>query len=287
MFKQHWNLCVYRSKTIPSWAWISLIGNGLLLFIILGLMMHRQSISDATSVSALTDGVQTHQPAQESALTGVPRHRWTYEQWVEQLGREANAVANNPPERLTILAGDSLSLWFPTELLPQDRTWLNQGISGETSTGLLKRVKLFDITQPETIFVMIGINDLIRGIDDSTLLNNYREIIRDLRWVHPDAQIVVQSILPHSDKHSSWEGRDRLLKISNRRIRDLNQELKFIAQEEGAYFLNLHFLFTDAEGNLKPELSTDGLHLNQQGYLVWSSALKIYSQIALEPSSNP
>lgn len=276
-----------RSKTIPYWAWVSLIGNGLLLFIILGLMMHRQSISDATSVSA-TDGVQTYQlPPPESALTGVPRHRWTYEQWVEQLRREANAAAATSPERLTILAGDSLSLWFPTELLPQERTWLNQGISGETSTGLLKRVKLFDITQPETIFVMIGINDLIRGIDDSTLLNNYREIVRDLRWVHPDAQIVVQSILPHSDKHSNWEGRENLLKIPNQRIRHLNQELKFIAQEEGAYFFNLHSLFTDADGNLKPELSTDGLHLNQQGYLVWSSALKIYSQIALEPSSNP
>lgn len=289
MFKQHWNPVFIRSKTIPYWAWISLIGNGLLLFIILGLMMHRQSVSDATSLSPLTDGVPTHQlpSVSESALMGVPRHRWTYEQWVEQLRREANAAAATPPERLTILAGDSLSLWFPTELLPQDRTWLNQGISGETSAGLLKRVKLFDITQPETIFVMIGINDLIRGLDDSTLLNNYREIIRDLRWVHPDAQIVVQSILPHSDKHSNWEGRENLLKIPNQRIRNLNQELKFIAEEEGAYFLNLHSLFTDADGNLRPELSTDGLHLNQPGYLVWSSALKIYSQIALETSSNP
>ncbi|CAC5340052.1 MULTISPECIES: SGNH/GDSL hydrolase family protein [Planktothrix] len=249
--------------------------------------MHRQSVSHTPS--SLTDVVLTHPLPSESASINAtgPRHRWTYEQWVEQLRREANAVAAIPPERLTILAGDSLSLWFPAELLPQDRTWLNQGISGETSAGLLKRVKLFDITQPETIFVMIGINDLIRGIDDSTLLNNYREIIRDLRWVHPDTQIVVQSILPHSDKNSNWEGRERLLKISNQRIRHLNQELKFIAQEEGAYFLNLHSLFTDADGNLRPELSTDGLHLNQQGYLVWSSALKIYSQIALEPSSNP
>jgi lysophospholipase L1-like esterase len=268
---------------------MSLIGNGLLLFIILGLIIHRQSASDATDLSPLTDVVQTNKLSStpESALinsTAIPRHRWTYEQWVEQLGREANAAATNPPQHLTILAGDSLSLWFPAELLPRERTWLNQGISGETSTGLLKRVKLFDITQPETIFVMIGINDLIRGIDDTTLLNNYREIIRDLRWVHPDTQIVIQSILPHSDKNSNWEGRERLLKIPNQRIRNLNQDLKLIAQEEGAYFFNLHSLFTDADGNLRPELSTDGLHLNQQGYLVWSSALKLYSQITLEQS---
>jgi lysophospholipase L1-like esterase len=134
---------------------------------------------------------------------------------------------------------------------------------------------------------MIGINDLIRGVDDTTLLNNYREIIRDLRWVHPDTQIVVQSILPHSGKQSNWEGRDRLLKISNERIRNLNRELKLIAEEEGADFLDLHPLFTDADGNLQMELSTDGLHLNNKGYLVWSSALKLYNKIILEPSSNP
>ena len=38
----------------------------------------------------------------------------------------------------------------------------------------------------------------------------------------------------------------------------------------------------DKEGNLKPELSTDGLHLNQQGYLVWSSGLKLFNQLYLE-----
>ncbi|CAD5980198.1 Lipolytic enzyme, G-D-S-L [Planktothrix tepida] len=253
--------------------------------------MQRQSVSGATT-SSLTDalGATQLQSTSDSALinaVGVPRHRWTYEQWVEQLKREANAIAERSPEHLRILAGDSLSLWFPSELLPPEQTWLNQGISGETSAGLLKRIKLFDITQPDTIFVMIGINDLIRGVDDTTLLNNYREIIRDLRWVHPDTQIVVQSILPHSGKQSSWEGRDRLLKISNERIRNLNQSLKLIAEEEGAYYFNLHSLFTDADGNLRPELSTDGLHLSQQGYLVWSSALKLYTQIALEPSSNP
>ncbi|VXD22952.1 Lipolytic enzyme, G-D-S-L [Planktothrix serta PCC 8927] len=281
-----------RSKTIPHWAWISLISNGLLLFIVIGLMIQRQSISSTTSVSPLTDVVQATQlqSMPESTLMNspvTPRHRWTYEQWVEQLKREADAVATKAPEHLNILVGDSLSLWFPAELLPAEQTWLNQGISGEISAGLLKRVKLFDITQPDRIFVMIGINDLIRGVDDTILLNNYREIIRDLRWVHPDTQIVVQSILPHSGKQSNWEGRDRLLKISNQRIRHLNQVLKLIAEEEGAYYFNLHPLFTDADGNLRPELSTDGLHLSQQGYLVWSSALKLYTQIALEESSNP
>lgn len=272
-----------RSKAIPQWVWLSLISNGVLFFAVVVLTIRGNSNSISAVDSSTT---QQLEPASESTLStnsGLgPRHRWTYQQWVDQLRREASAMASNSPQRLTVLAGDSLSLWFPLELLPSDRTWLNQGISGETSAGLLKRLKLFDITEPDTIFVMIGINDLIRGIDDATLLNNYREIIRDLVWVHPDAQIVVQSILPHSGQNANWEGRERLLKISNERIRNLNEELKIIAEEESVYYLNLHPLFTDKEGNLKPELSTDGLHLNQQGYLVWSSGLKLFDQLFLE-----
>lgn len=284
MFKPYWNPIFIRSKTIPYWAWISLISNGLLLLLLIGLIVYRQSgFKSMVQANSLKS---TSEPTLVNS-EGISRHRLTYEQWVEQLKREANAVAANSPEHLSILVGDSLSLWFPAELLPREQTWLNQGISGEVSTGLLKRIKLFDITQPDQIFVMIGINDLIRGVDDTTLLNNYREIIRDLRWVHPDTEIIVQSILPHSDKYSNWEGRDRLLKISNERIRNLNQELKLIAEEEGADFLDLHPLFTDADGNLQPELSTDGLHLNDKGYLVWSSALKLYNEIILDSSYNP
>lgn len=254
------------------------------------LLMRGESLPENSpaNASVMTNMVEleTHQLSEVDSTSTPPpqispRHRWTYQEWVAQLEREAEAVAVNPPKRLTVLAGDSLSLWFPPDLLPTGRTWLNQGISGETSSGLLKRLKALDMTEPETVFIMIGINDLIRGIDDQTLLNNYREIVRDLRWVHPDTQIVVQSILPHSAEQATWEGRARLLAIPNSRIRQLNRELEAIAIAEGAFYLNLHPLFTDDRGNLRPELSTDGLHLNDRGYLVWNSGIQLFSQLKL------
>ncbi len=210
------------------------------------------------------------------------RHKLNYQQWVDVLRQEAKVAAQKRPQHLTILVGDSLSLWFPAELLPQNRTWLNQGLSGETSTGLLKRLELFDSTQPETIFVMIGINDLIRGVSDETILKNQRQIMRYLKKVHPQTQIVVQSILPHGGEDATWEGREKLLEISNSRIRRLNQKLQAIAQKEGVKYLDLYPLFAHKQGLLRPKLSTDGLHLNSQGYLVWSSALQLYSQMQLQ-----
>ncbi|EAW34646.1 SGNH/GDSL hydrolase family protein [Lyngbya sp. PCC 8106] len=273
-----------RLKTIPTWVLLSLISNGVLLLAVVLLLVRGETLPENSQANASvmsntveTDSLADLDSSQTASPRIGPRHQWTYQEWVAQLEREAQAVATKPPKHLTVLAGDSLSLWFPPDLLPTGRTWLNQGISGETSTGLLKRLKALDMTQPETVFIMIGINDLIRGIDDQTLLNNYREIVRDLRWVHPNTQIVVQSILPHSAEKATWESRDRLLAIPNSRIRQLNRELEAIAIAEGAVYLNLHPLFTDEQGKLRPELSTDGLHLNDRGYLVWKSGIQLFS----------
>ncbi|NEQ68934.1 MAG: lysophospholipase, partial [Symploca sp. SIO2D2] len=106
--------------------------------------------------------------------------------------------------------------------------------------------------------------------------------IRHLHQVHPEAQIVVQSILPHGAEKATWEGRDRLLSIPNKDIQEINQKLKKIAHDEGAIYLELYPLFADTNGNLKMELSTDGLHLNQQGYQVWNDDLQVLNQVLLD-----
>jgi len=212
------------------------------------------------------------------------RYQLTYEEWVALLAREAKVAAAKQPDRLTILAGDSLSLWFPAEMLPSGFTWLNQGISGETSAGLLQRLKLFDATQPETILVMIGINDLIRGVRRETLLANHLEIVRHLKTAHPKARIVVQSILPHGSSQTVEQltppGRalppwaERLAAVSNASIRELNRQLATMAEAEKVAFLDLHPYFTDERGDLQMQLTTDGLHLNPLGYAVWRSQLE-------------
>lgn len=196
-----------------------------------------------------------------------PPQQMSYQDWIALLRREAEVASLQKPKHLTLLAGDSLTQWFPRDLLPKSKVWLNQGIPGETSTGLLKRLQLLETTEPETLFVMIGINDLLQGVTDEALLANQQQIIENLRRVHPQSQIVVQSILPHA--------RQRLMdKIPNSRIRNINEQLKAIATQEGALYLDLHPLFTDTQGNLRPELGTDGLHLSRQGYQLWFSALK-------------
>ena len=188
----------------------------------------------------------------------------TYQDWKSLLALEAKAIAKGQgANRLSILVGDSLSLWFPKDKLPTGKLWLNQGISGDTSEGVSKRLSAFSGTRPDVIYVMTGINDLRKGATDKSILVNSSRIIHSLRQSHPSSQIIVQSILPV-----------RSQKIPNSRIRHINAQLAIIAQKQGANYLNIHNWFTDIDGNLRPELTTDGLHLSLAGYQVWQFALE-------------
>jgi lysophospholipase L1-like esterase len=271
------------AKTFPVWAFFSLLTNGILMLAVMLLIWQRQRL---TAFSRNTASLaQVSQPQSVAPELG-PRHNLSYQQWIDILQQEAKVAAQSRPQRLSILTGDSLSLWFPAELLPEDRNWLNQAISGEISDGLLKRLGLFDSTQPEVIFVMIGINDLIRGISDEVILDNQRQIMNYLRRMHPKAQIVIQSILPHGAEEATWERREKLLAISNSRIRLLNQQLQSIAAKRGVKYLDLYPLFINQQGNLRREFTTDGLHLSPAGYIVWRTALQMYSNKELSPKTN-
>lgn len=188
----------------------------------------------------------------------------TYQDWKYLLRQEAKAISKGQgANQLNILLGDSLSLWFPSERLPGSRLWLNQGISGDNTSGILERTDTLNQTRPHSIYLMAGINDLRQGETDENILWNLRLIVRQLRENHPQTRIILQSILP-----------TRFPAIPNSRIRNLNKQLAKIAAEEAVSYLDLQPYFTDEQGNLRRELTTDGLHLNPRGYGVWQWALQ-------------
>jgi lysophospholipase L1-like esterase len=187
----------------------------------------------------------------------------TDRQWRQLLAMEARAATRGQGDRrLSIMVGDSLSLWFPSDRLPANQLWLNQAISGENTSAILRRLSTFAGARPQAIYVMAGVNDLKQGATDNEILWNLRQIVRRLKRTHPQAQIVVQSILP-----------TRTAAVPGNRVGQLNQRLAAIAQEDGAAFLDLYTAFADVDGSLRDDLTTDGLHLNANGYQTWQAAL--------------
>ncbi|MGB3789451.1 MAG: GDSL-type esterase/lipase family protein [Phormidesmis sp.] len=271
---------------IPNWAALSLVMNGLLFTTVLAIS-HEQSMSSRGLYASeqLKDPLVIDAAIADS-IPELPHpsgdRKLSYEQWREVLAEDAKMMATKHPAHLSVLLGDSLSLWFPGELMPGRRVWINQSISGEKTRGLLSRLDLLKDNDVEAVFLMIGINDLIWGESDEEILTNYKEIVRQLKQAHPNTQIVVQSILPHGGEESSWESRDKLAALPSERIQKMNDSLKKIAADNQAYYLDLYPIFVTGDGTLRPDLTTDGLHLNRQGYLVWRSAIALYAQLELQ-----
>jgi lysophospholipase L1-like esterase len=272
-----------RLRTVPNWMLLSLAMNGLLFMAVIFSLRtaHLTSAQRGSVIPQANASVSDEVEATEFLPQMGNRQYLHYQQWVDLLRQEAIAYQDAP--RLTVLLGDSISLWFPQPLLPGQRTWINQAISGEQSDMLVQRLDALDKAQVESIFLMIGINDLIAGTPESQVADNIEQAIRYLKRQHPEADIVVQSILPHGDESATWEGRDRLLQVPNNRIQAVNTALADIAADQNVYYLDLYPLFADGEGALRPDLTTDGLHLNERGYLVWRTAIALMLNTELAP----
>ncbi len=268
-------------RTLPSWMVLSLAMNGLLfLAVIFGLRHNQPTPTQNGLVLPQANASVVEAPPSIVVPQLGDRQYLNYQQWVALLRQEAKAASDAP--RLTVLLGDSISLWFPPQFLPGRRTWINQAISGESSGTLLQRLDALDDAQVETVFLMIGINDLIAGKPESEIVTNVEQSVLYLKNQHPNADIVVQSILPHAAENATWEGRDRLLLLPNDRIQAVNDAIATVAATHDVHYLDLQALFADGEGLLRPDLTTDGLHLNERGYLVWRTAISMLLTSELE-----
>lgn len=144
---------------------------------------------------------------------------------------------------------------------------INRGISGDITFGILNRLQEIIAANPRKIFILIGTNDLARGIPDTLILNNYKRIIDRIKK-GSSSKIYFFTILPVNQKTSFQKHKDKGAHINR-----INSELKKLAARR-VKVIDLYSYFVDAEGGLKENLSYDGLHLNDAGYQEWVKVLK-------------
>ncbi len=163
-----------------------------------------------------------------------------------------------------LFVGDSITeggIWH--ELFARPDVW-NRGIGGDTTAGVLERMDTLVAIQPKQIFLMIGVNDLNRGVPREQTLANYEAILTAFDRELPKAEVVVQSVLPVS---ADWWS------ANNRDIHALNEQIRGFAEDRGLLYLDLHPLFADDQGNLEAGLTNDGIHLLGPAYARWRDRL--------------
>lgn len=151
----------------------------------------------------------------------------------------------------------------------------NRGIGGDTTQGVLNRlqVSIFDI-HPSVIVLMIGTNDVNGGVDNSEILQNYTQIIDGIYEALPEVELFCMSVIPQNEQLETYTTIN--VEKTTKAILALNEDLKDLVQARGATYLDLFPLLADENDRLIAEYSDDGIHLNEQGFVVWRDLLKPY-----------
>jgi lysophospholipase L1-like esterase len=182
--------------------------------------------------------------------------------------KEQNLVWQN-----VILLGDSITEGFDVAKYFPGRRVLNRGISADIigndlpaddHRGILRRLdsSVFDCA-PTDVFLLIGINDLGDGRSVDVMEQGYREILERIHTNAPLVHIHVESVLPTRGNYARH----------NAHVREFNERLRKMAAEFGGDYVDLHRLMRDERGELKAEYTREGLHLNENGYVVWQAEI--------------
>ena len=161
----------------------------------------------------------------------------------------------------SITAGSDFQKEFPNLSI------INLGLPGDDLVGMMFRVPMIQEVNPKVIFIMAGANDLFL-ISEQLFIERYGNLLKTIKDSIPQANIVVESILPmnHEKKKDA---------LSSDVIVSANKSLRILAGEHGCGFINLYDLYSE-NNEMPSNLTRDGIHLYPHAYDRWSEAITPY-----------
>ena len=168
----------------------------------------------------------------------------------------------------TILLGDSITELFNWYELfyefskQSNQAVYNRGISGDTTDRLLERLDTNVLNAcPKNLVLLIGTNDIGRGLPLSISLKNVDGILKKMKENLPEINIIFQAVYPiNSSIRGKYEKR------SARKINAMNREFIKLSEKYGCVWLDLTKELSDENGQLNHEYTYDGLHINVKAY---------------------
>lgn len=176
-----------------------------------------------------------------------------------------------------LFLGDSITANF--KLLEHDKRWINLGVGGDKTTEILARIEDVFSYSPQKLFLLIGINDFLVNKKvwdypcEINIIQNIEKIMKMLNNHLPRTKLYCLSILPIGINNFM---KDTLVPCYNEEINELNQDIKNITDKFNAEFVNINPYFKNNNGQLKEEYTLDGIHLTEEGYVVFLDAIKKY-----------
>lgn len=172
----------------------------------------------------------------------------------------------------TVFTGSSLMENFPVvkwlQEIPNAPVCYNRGIGGYTTEQFLKVLDLtiFDL-EPSRIFINIGTNDLADpNLSLEKIMENYQSVLTQVKEQLPQTQVTLLAYYPVNYEAAADYMKDCLKIRTNEKIAKANKMVEELAAKNGYKFININQPLMDEQGRLKAEYTTEGLHINDEGY---------------------
>jgi lysophospholipase L1-like esterase len=173
-----------------------------------------------------------------------------------------------------VLLGSSHFEWFDTDRFLPGRRFVNRGIASDRlgigDHGILHRldISVFDV-QPSFIVFSNGVNDLgelWRNGEPSleAIFEAYERVVLAIRAGLPDVAMLIVNELPTSGRFTGI----------NTLIPPLNAHIRHVAERSGCQHLDFYNKVVGETGELRNDLTWDGLHLNDAGYALLAETLE-------------
>ena len=169
-----------------------------------------------------------------------------------------------------VFVGDSITQDFNVYEYFKGKDVYNRGIGGDTSQGVLKRLKesVFDLN-PKKVFIHIGTNDFeLLDATPQDVFERTKEIVQSIHAYSKDIEIYVMSIYPVNPMLDPLT----VGKRTNEKIMETNQLNSGI---ESVTYVNIYDKLV-LDQVLHPSYTLEGLHLNQKGYEAVKKVLNEY-----------
>ncbi len=149
---------------------------------------------------------------------------------------------------------------------------VNRGINGDIAEGIDLRLDGILRGRPAKIFLLCGVNDVSHDLSADSIASAVEAIVGRIQRESPTTKVYLQSLLPINNSF----GRYKRIFGKEQTIRDINALLEAYAAKNDITWINLYPAFADEKGNLRSDLTNDGLHLLGPGYIIWREILLPY-----------
>lgn len=123
------------------------------------------------------------------------------------------------------------------------------------------------------VYLMLGVNEL--GYSTAAFKTAYTQVVDEIRLLQPDAAIYLQTLIPVNEAIAYQNGTNRA--INNAKLKEFNLVIAEVAQEKGAFLVDVDTPFWSPQDCLAAENTGDGVHLTRAGYVAWLDYLKTHT----------